>query len=142
MIDKIKDLYYKHMQMVNYVFFGGLTTLVNFVTYFVALKVLNIPNVPSNLIAWLVSVLFAFVVNKLYVFRSMSLEMKVILFELFSFVSVRLLTGALETVIMYVGVDVMHYNELVLKIIANVIVLLTNYFGSILIIFRRKNEES
>lgn len=142
MIDKIKDLYYKHMQMVNYVFFGGLTTLVNFVTYFVALKVLNIPNVPSNLIAWLVSVLFAFVVNKLYVFRSMSLEMKVILFELFSFVSVRLLTGALETVIMYVGVDVMHYNELVLKIIANVIVLLTNYFGSILIIFRRKDEES
>lgn len=142
MIDKIKDLYYKHMQMVNYVFFGGLTTLVNFVTYFVALKVLNIPNVPSNLIAWLVSVLFAFVVNKLYVFRSMSLEMKVILFELFSFVSVRLLTGALETVIMYVGVDVMNYNELVLKIIANVIVLLTNYFGSILIIFRRKNEES
>lgn len=142
MIDKIKDLYYKHMQMVNYVFFGGLTTLVNFVTYFVALKVLNIPNVPSNLIAWLVSVLFAFVVNKLYVFRSMSLEMKVILFELFSFVSVRLLTGALETVIMYVGVDVMNYNELVLKIIANVIVLLTNYFGSILIIFRRKDEES
>lgn len=142
MIDKIKDLYYKHMQMVNYVFFGGLTTLVNFVTYFVALKVLNIPNVPSNLIAWLVSVLFAFVVNKLYVFRSMSLEMKVILFELFSFVSVRLLTGALETVIMYVGVDVMNYNELVLKMIANVIVLLTNYFGSILIIFRRKNEES
>lgn len=142
MIDKIKDLYYKHMQMVNYVFFGGLTTLVNFVTYFVALKVLNIPNVPSNLIAWLVSVLFAFVVNKLYVFRSMSLEMKVILFELFSFVSVRLLTGALETAIMYVGVDVMNYNELVLKIIANVIVLLTNYFGSILIIFRRKNEES
>nr|WP_276939101.1 GtrA family protein [Helcococcus sueciensis] len=142
MIEKIKDLYSKHMQMINYIFFGGLTTLVNFVTYFVALKVFNIPNVPSNLIAWLVSVLFAFVVNKLYVFRSKSLEMKVILFELFTFVSVRLLTGALETIIMYVGVDIMHYNELVLKIIANVIVLLTNYFGSILIIFRRKDEES
>lgn len=140
MIDKIKKLYYKHIQMVNYIFFGGLTTLVNFVIYFVALKVLNIPNVPSNLIAWLISVLFAFVVNKLYVFRSKSLELKVILFELFSFVFVRLLTGALETLIMYLGVDVLHYNELVLKIIANIIVLLTNYFGSILIIFRRKYE--
>ena len=142
MINKIKMLYYKHMQMINYVFFGGLTTLVNFVTYFIALKVLNIPNVPSNLIAWLVSVIFAFVVNKLYVFRSMSLEIKVILFELFSFISVRILTGALETAIMYVGVDVLQYNELILKIVANIIVLLTNYFGSILIIFRRKDEES
>lgn len=142
MINKIKDLYYKNMQIVNYIFFGGLTTLVNFVTYFVSLRLLNIPNVPSNLIAWLVSVLFAFVVNKLYVFRSMSLEIRIILFELFSFASVRLLTGALETFIMYIGVDVMHYNVLILKIIANIIVLLTNYFGSILIIFRRKDDKS
>lgn len=142
MINKVKELYYKHMQMVNYIFFGGLTTVVNFVTYFVALKLLNIPNVPSNLIAWLVSVLFAFVVNKLYVFKSMSWEIRLIIFELFSFVSVRILTGALDTFIMYLGVDVMHYNVLLIKIIANIIVLLTNYFGSILIIFRRKDNEN
>ena len=142
MINKVKELYYKHMQMVNYIFFGGLTTFVNFVTYFVALRLLNIPNVPSNLIAWLVSVLFAFVVNKLYVFKSMSWEIRLIIFELFSFVSVRILTGALDTFIMYLGVDVMHYNVLLIKIIANIIVLLTNYFGSILIIFRRKDNEN
>lgn len=142
LIEKIKSLYVKNRRIVNYIIFGVLTTLVNFITYFVALKILKIDNVPSNIIAWFVSVIFAFFVNKLYVFDSKSLDFKLIVFEFASFVSVRLLTGAIETLIMYLGVDVLGKDELIFKIIASIIVLLSNYIGSVLFIFRRRDEKS
>ena len=136
--DRLIFLYTKNKRIINYIIFGALTTLVNFIAYFVSLRVFGISNVPSNIIAWIISVIFAFVVNKLFVFDSKSLESKLVIFEFVSFVSVRLLTGVIETLIMYIGVDVLKKDELVFKIIASVIVLLSNYIGSVMFIFRRK----
>lgn len=140
--DRLIFLYTKNKRIINYIIFGALTTLVNFIAYFVSLRVFGISNVPSNIIAWIISVIFAFVVNKLFVFDSKSLESKLVIFELVSFVSVRLLTGVIETLIMYIGVDVLKKDELVFKIIASVIVLLSNYIGSVMFIFRRRNEKN
>lgn len=71
-------------------------------------------------------------------FNSKSWEIKITIKELVSFISVRLLTGVFDTVVMYLGVDVFKFNSLIMKIVSNLIVLISNYIGSKLFIFKKK----
>ncbi|MFM1583758.1 GtrA family protein, partial [Helcococcus ovis] len=75
---------------------------------------------------------------KIWVFNSKSWEIKITIKELVSFISVRLLTGVFDTVVMYLGVDVFKFNSLIMKIVSNLIVLISNYIGSKLFIFKKK----
>lgn len=134
----MNDIYRKYKEQINYIFFGALTTLVNFVSYFLSYKKFGISNVPSNIIAWILSVVFAFIVNKLWVFESKSWRKEIAIKEFISFVSVRLFTGIFDTTIMYLGVDILKINEVLVKITSNIIVLITNYIGSKVLIFRKK----
>lgn len=134
----MNDIYRKYKEQINYIFFGVLTTLVNFVSYFLSYKKFGISNVPSNIIAWILSVVFAFIVNKLWVFESKSWRKEIAIKEFISFVSVRLFTGIFDTTIMYLGVDILKFNEVLVKITSNIIVLITNYIGSKVLIFRKK----
>lgn len=142
MIDFIKKLYVKfypkYRGAILYIFFGGITTLINIISYYISYKILNIPNVPSTIIAWVLSVIFAFITNKIWVFESKSWKREVALKELISFISVRLLTGAIDLAFMYITVDLLKYNEILMKIVSNVFVLISNYIGSKLFIFRKK----
>lgn len=122
--------------VVMYLIFGVFTTIVNAGVYFLCGNV-GISNVPSTIIAWVVSVLFAFVTNKLFVFESRGGSVSVILTEMGGFFGGRLVTGVLDVVIMYLAVDVMKFNSLLWKIISNFIVIILNYVFS-KFIFRRK----
>ena len=133
-IEKILTIYKKHKMPLLYLFFGGLTTLVNIAAYFICHHVSNLSNVTSTVIAWILSVIFAFITNKYYVFESKS---KSVLFELGSFFACRLGTGILDLGIMYLTVDILKYNDLLMKIISNVIVILLNYILSKVIIFKK-----
>ena len=66
-MSKVFDLLKKHREIISYLFFGGCTTLINIIAYYVCYNVISISNVISTIIAWIISVLFAFVTNKLYV---------------------------------------------------------------------------
>lgn len=138
MINNLKEIFNKHKEMILYIFFGGLTTLINLISYFICYKQLGISNVVSNVIAWILSVVFAFNTNKIWVFESKSWKKEIVFKELISFISVRLLTGFVDTAIMYVGVDLFKFNGLIMKILSNVIVLVSNYLGSKLFIFKKK----
>lgn len=138
MISEIIKIYRKEREKINYIFFGILTTLVNYLTYFLCYKIFYIQNVPSNIIAWFTSVIFAFVVNKSYVFESKSWDLITTTREIIKFASVRVLTGVFDTFIMYIGVDLLAHNETLVKIFSNIIVLITNYIGSKLFIFNKK----
>lgn len=127
----------KYRQEINYIIFGALTTLVNFLSYYIFYNQLNFSNVSSNIIAWIISVIFAFVVNKQYVFDSRDWKIKKTTREFISFISVRVLTGILDTLIMYLGVDILNKDEMIFKLIAAIIVLVSNYFGSKLFIFKK-----
>lgn len=70
MIDKILNLYKRYKEIINYLFFGGLSTIVNFGSYYVCAKIINIDEVVSSGISWFLAVLFAYVTNKLFVFES------------------------------------------------------------------------
>ena len=138
MIEKIKALMIKYKGLILYGIFGVLTTIINIATYAVCYRVIGIANVPSDIIAWVVGVAFAFITNKLYVFGSKSMDMKTLFPELVKFVAARLATGVLDVIIMYIGVDVMHGPDVILKVASNVIVIILNYVLSKLVVFKKQ----
>ena len=134
----MQALWEKYKGVFWYLVFGVITTVVNIATYHVCYEVWGVPNIPSNIIAWVLSVAVAFVTNKLWVFDSKSFAPGVVLPELWKFVSCRLATGVMDTAIMWVGVDVLDGPGTLIKIGSNVLVVVLNYIFSKLIIFKDK----
>lgn len=138
MVAKIRELIVKYKELISYGIFGVLTTVINIVVYTVCYNLLGISNVVSNVIAWILSVLFAYVTNKIWVFESKSTEWKVLIYEMGSFFGCRLATGLLDLAIMYVTVDKLALNSTLMKCVSNVIVIIANYIFSKLVIFKKK----
>lgn len=128
----------KYKEMILYLMFGGATTAVNMIVYYVCARLLNIHTAFSTGAAWLLSVLFAFVTNKIWVFESRS-RGRAFWQEMISFFSCRLLTGILDVIIMYVSVELLNRNDMVMKVLVNVLVVVLNYGASKLVIFRHGN---
>ena len=139
-MEKLKGLFLKYKEQILYVFFGGLTTIINWGAYALCYNVLGVSNVPSVIIAWILGVAFAFVTNKIWVFESRSFDTKTVLRELWTFVAARLATGLLDLGIMYLAVDVLGGNGNVWKLISNVVVIILNYVFSKLIVFRKQDK--
>ncbi len=135
---KIIELMKKHWDIVVYLFFGGLTTVVNYVVYLPCYNWLGLSSVLSNIIAWAVSVAFAFLTNKPWVFNSHDWSAKTVLPELTKFVTCRLGSGALETGILAVTVDFLGWNGNWMKLLVSILVVILNYLSSKLVAFRKK----
>lgn len=136
---KIIELMKKHRQIILYLIFGVLTTLINIVAYWLFAHPLSLGTLASTVLAWLTSVFFAFFTNKSIVFESRG--KKRFLFELFTFLCSRVLTGVIDLAIMFVFVDVLLLNDMVIKIVSNIIVIVLNYVLSKFIVFRKKSED-
>ena len=139
-MDTLKKLWKKYKEIITYLFFGGVTTVVNYGVYVLCGHVFHLDVVPSNIIAWILAVIVAFVTNKLWVFESKSWKAGIVGKEFAEFVLARLSTLVIETVLLWIFVDKLHVNDLVMKIITNVIVVVLNYIFSKFIIFRKKKE--
>ena len=136
-MNRIRALLVKYKSLILYAVFGALTTLVNIAAYYVCYNMLGIPNVPSDIIAWVLAVSFAFITNKLWVFDSKSFSGKTLRRELPAFLGARIATGLLDVAIMYLAVDVLHLNATVWKLISNAVVIILNYVASKLVIFKK-----
>lgn len=134
--------YIKYKEVINYLIFGVLTTLVNFVVYIILTKALGEDEVFSNVIAWIVSVLFAYITNKIYVFESKTEGLKSIVMEIVSFVGCRLFSGVVDNGSFFVLVKLLNMNDMIAKILISVLVVILNYVFSKLIIFRDKKKTS
>ncbi|MEE1239454.1 MAG: GtrA family protein [Acutalibacteraceae bacterium] len=137
-MQKIKELFNKYREIILYLVFGVGTTLVNIAAYFVSSRI-GIGTAVSTVIAWILSVLFAYVTNRKYVFESKATGAVPILKETANFFLCRLATGLLDLVIMVVFVDWLHFNDMIMKILSNIIVIVINYVASKLLIFKNKN---
>lgn len=135
----LSSLYKKYKEIINYLIFGGLTTLVSIGTYAIFTKIFNIDYLVSNVLSWVIAVLFAFVTNKLFVFESKSKDKKLISKEITNFFFFRIVSLVLEMVIMYVFVDLLSINDLITKVIAQIIVILSNYIFSKVFVFKKSN---
>ena len=136
-MNKIMELAKKHWDLVTYLFFGVLTTVVNYAVYLPCYNLLGLSATISNIIAWVVAVAFAYLTNKPWVFKSHDWSMKVVLPELSKFVACRVGSGVLETGMIFVFVDLMGINGNVFKLITSVLVVIINYIGSKLLVFRK-----
>lgn len=150
----IKNLFLKYKELISYVFFGALTTLVNFVTFWVMESaILRGENayLVNNIVAWFASVSFAYVTNKLFVFNSRSWEIKKVAKEVAEFFSARVLSFLVEEAGLWLLIDALSLGRfsymffgfevtgnIIAKIILSVIVVMLNYFFSKLWIFKKK----
>lgn len=133
------NIYKKNKEIINYLIFGVLTTVVSFVVYFIFAKIFKIDEVISNVISWFFSVLFAFITNKLYVFESKETGKKTLLKEIISFYLARLFTGVVcDLGIFALMVKTFKINDVLSKLVTQVIVIVLNYVLSKLIVFRKK----
>lgn len=153
---KICDLIVKYKELILYVFFGALTTLVNFAAFKFFNVVLGEERyLISNVIAWFISVVFAYITNKLFVFESRTWQPKEIGKEISSFFAARVFSFVIEEVGLYVLVDLLTFDKhrmdifgfvlggkMISKIVLAVIVVILNYFFSKLVVFRKKNKET
>lgn len=136
-MEKLKQLWKKHKELILYVFFGGCTTLINIISYFACRELMHLPVVPADVLAWLVSVIFAYVTNKLFVFESKSWRLMLVLKEGAAFLAARVFSLGLDVAMLYVTVTVLGWWELPMKVLANVVVIVINYIFSKWIIFRK-----
>ena len=137
----IKELYSTYKEIINYLIFGGLSTVVNFVSYFVFARLLGIEEVISSSLSWFSSVLFAYITNKLFVFESKTETKKTFFKEMISFFACRVLSGILCDVGTFaLMVKVLNINDVISKIITQVMVIIVNYVFSKLIIFKNKSN--
>jgi len=134
MLNKLLDLYKKYKEIINYLIFGGLTTLISIVTYALFAKVFNIDYLISNVLSWIIAVLFAYITNKIFVFESKS---KKNIKEITSFFFFRIVSLLIEMIILYIFVDMLHIDDLVTKIIAQIIVIVSNYVFSKVFVFNK-----
>ncbi len=137
----IIGLYLNYKEVIHYLFFGGLATIVNFVSYFVFARFIGIDEVISSGLSWFCSVLFAYITNKLFVFESKTETKKAFFMEMISFFLARIASGILCDVGTFaLMVKVFHINDIFSKIITQIMVVIVNYFFSKLIVFRKKKE--
>lgn len=120
-------------ELVLYVVFGVLTTIVNIVVYFLFARVLNVNYLFSNVLAWFFSVLFAYVTNRIWVFESRNSN---VLKECALFFGGRLFSGAVDTGLMYLFIDILTIGDVISKIVIQVIVVVLNYVISKLVVFK------
>lgn len=135
----MKELIRKYWEVLGYLIFGALTTVVNYLVYLPCYNLLGWPAAVSNGVAWVFAVAFAYLTNKPFVFKSHDWSLKVVLPELGKFVACRAVSGVLETVLLLVTVDLFHLDGNIMKVITSVLVVIINYVGSKLLVFKHKD---
>lgn len=138
MLEKLRALLRKYYDVITYLIFGVLTTVVNYLVYLPVYNLLGLSAALSNAIAWVAAVAFAYLTNKPFVFKSHDWSAKTVIPELTKFVSCRVASGVMETLIIFLAVDVMGWNGNIWKLATSVLVVILNYFGSKLLVFTKK----
>lgn len=123
----------KYKELLLYLIFGVLTTLVNIGTFYLFHDVWQVYYLTSNAIAWVISIVFAYITNRKWVFDSASDH---ILEEFLKFTACRLFSGGCDMLVMFAGVDLLGISSMLMKVIANVLVVIMNYVFSKVFVFK------
>ena len=137
MLEKLRALLAKYQDIISYLFFGVLTTVVNYLVYLPLFNVFGLSATVSNAVAWVVCVIFSFLTNKPFVFKSHDWSREVVIPEFVKFVGTRVGSGLLETIFLFVTVDLLAWNGNIMKLIISVLVVIINYVGSKLVVFKK-----
>ncbi len=137
LLRKLNAPYKKYKEALLYIFFGGLATVVSISTFILFYDLAGLDALVANAFSWVITVSFAFATNRTWVFRSQA-KGKAILGEMASFFGGRVLTLVFEEVVLLVFITWLHFDSLLVKVAAQVGVLVFNYLISKFITFRKK----
>lgn len=126
----------RYKQIISYLFWGVCTTVINIGVYYLCYFVFHIGNISSNMLAWIMAIVFAFITNKLFVFERLSLRFYVVIREFLYFSICRISTGIIDMLMMYLTIDVMCFDALICKIWINIFIVVMNYIASRYFIFK------
>ena len=126
-------------EFMAYIFWGIMTTLVNIISFYFLRLFLPQYLIISNFLAWILTIIFAFFSNRSYVFINRD-KTKNITKEFYQFFGCRFLTGIVDMIVIIIGIDYMHFHEIMTKVVANIIVIIANYVLSKLIIFKNAKD--
>ena len=132
-IKNFVNLCMKYKEALNYIIFGVLTTVVNWIVFQICIEIFSINWSIANLIAWIFAVIFAYVTNRIIVFQSSSPH---VIKELLLFIQFRLVSLLLEMLIMFVLIEMISFAPFASKIVTSVVVVIANYIFSKAVIFR------
>lgn len=137
----IKSIYLKYKEIINYLIFGILTTIVNLITYYLlVLTILNPNNTLelqiANIVSWIISVTFSYITNRIFVFNSNNNKIN----ELLKFFSSRLTTLFLDMFLMFILVTRLNLNDKIIKLIIAILIIIINYITSKLFVFKKAKE--
>ena len=128
----------RNREIIAYLFFGVLTTAINWLVCLLPHYIFSMSVTITNSVAWFISVLFAYVTNKPFVFKSTDTSFKTIFCEAVKFFGSRLFTGIMETLILKITVDCMGWSALLWKAIVSVLVVILNYILSKFFVFKKE----
>jgi putative flippase GtrA len=137
---RLIDLYKKYSEIINYLIVGVLTTLVSIVIYWVFTKLFHVNYMISNIISWIGSVSFAYITNKKFVFNSKCDSEKDVLIEIYQFFKYRVFSLVIDILLMYAFVEIFNIDDMIAKVIVQVIVIALNYIFSKLFVFKKKES--
>ena len=137
-MNNIKKLISK--ETILYIIFGVLTTIVNLISYYLFSNIISINYLISNTISWIISVSFAYITNKFYVFNSKDKSKDIIIKEFIKFVNCRLTSGIIEMILLFLLVDIIKVNDVISKLVIGVIVVILNFIFSKLFVFKKLNQ--
>ncbi|MFR2241410.1 MAG: GtrA family protein [Anaerobutyricum soehngenii] len=144
--DKIMELpgfrifepfYKKYKEILLYLFFGGLTMIVSIVSYAICNLTFEINELIANVFSWILAVLFAFYTNRIWVFQARTNSIRDFLKQMISFCSGRIVTLIIEEVILFIFITNLHCGSMMVKIVAQIVVIILNYIISKLWVFNK-----
>ena len=132
-----EPFYKKHKEMLLYLFFGGLTFVISVITYAFFNVSLGMNELVANIFSWILAVLFAFYTNRIWVFQARTNSIRDFLKQMISFCSGRIVTLIIEEVILFIFITNLHCGSMMVKIVAQIVVIILNYIISKLWVFNK-----
>lgn len=135
----MKEIIKRNREIISYLIIGVLTTIVSLISYYLLTITILSPNNPleltiANIVSWIISVLFAYITNRKYVFQSKD---KNILKEASKFTLSRVTTLLIDILLMFIFVSILHFNDKIIKLLVQIIIIILNYIFSKLLVFKK-----
>ena len=137
----IWDIYHKKEEVWNYLISGAFGFVISIVSYWLFRKI-GLSLEISNVLSWIIAVISMYLTNKFFVFKTKCNTKKEVIKEFISFIAARIFTLIAETVILYLGFNFLHFNDIIVKIFAQIIVIILNYVFSKIFIFKKQKSHA
>ena len=142
MVKLIKTLWKKYEEAMNYLFWGGVAFVLSVILFYLFANVMGLYEQIANILSWIICVVFTYLTNRFFVFKSKIKGLKRIGKEFSDFVTARILTLVMENLILFVMIDLLTIHNMIAKLVGQFVVIVSNYILSKLWIFKKekKNE--